>query len=366
MNKLATYDLTSTTPTELIAGDILNCPYSGAAKSIILPKGKYKFECWGASGGLGPDSGGGSQSSYKTYGKGGYSVGTIKLPKKTTVYIYAGGQGKQAAGRNTTGYAGGFNGGGAGGPLSSTSSYTNGSGGGGASDIRIGQDSLYARVIVAGGGGGSSWQGNGSSSQYGGAGGGTSGIAATVGSGQSSGTTAQPGTQTSGGAGGAPSSTSYGTTGNSGTFGVGGSGPSNSSSIINSGAGGGGGWYGGGSGAAMKGGYQGHGAGGSGFIWTGSNAPDGYLLNSKYYLTDASTTAGNTSFTGTSGSSETGHDGNGYCRITVIELYTSFTGFVNIGGSWKEIDSAYANIGGTWKEIEGIYANIGGSWKESG
>ena len=34
-----------------------------------------------------------------------------------------------------------------------SSNYNSGSGGG-ASDIRIGQDSLYARVIVAGGGGG--------------------------------------------------------------------------------------------------------------------------------------------------------------------------------------------------------------------
>lgn len=48
--------------------------------------------------------------------------------------------------------SGGFNGGG-------TASHNGlsepGNGGGGASDIRLGQDSLYARVIVAGGGGGS-------------------------------------------------------------------------------------------------------------------------------------------------------------------------------------------------------------------
>ena len=83
-------------------------------------------------------------------------------------------------------------------------------------------------------------------------------------------------------------------------------------------------------------------------------------------LTRAAIYAGNTSFTGTGGSSETGHSGNGYCRITVIELYTSFALNVNVGNTWKEVDSAYVNIGGTWKEIEGVWANIGGSWKESG
>lgn len=77
-------------------------------------------------------------------------------------------------------------------------------------------------------------------------------------------------------------------------------------------------------------------------------------MNSTYYLTDAATYAGNTSFVGTGGSNETGHSGNGYCRITVLELYTSFAMSVNIGSTWKEVDSAYVNIGGTWKEVEGI------------
>ena len=83
---------------------------------------------------------------------------------------------------------------------------------------------------------------------------------------------------------------------------------------------GGGGWYGGGgvypdsSGDDDKGG-----GGGSGFVWQGSNAPSGYLLGSEYYLTDAQTIAGSSSFTSPTGTSETGHAGNGYVRITQLK-----------------------------------------------
>ena len=48
-------------------------------------------------------------------------------------------------------------------------------GGGGASDVRIGQDSLYARIIVAGGGGGGGNAGDSTLLSYGGSGGGTTG-----------------------------------------------------------------------------------------------------------------------------------------------------------------------------------------------
>lgn len=95
---MATYDLTSTIPNKIKTGDILNCPYSGSAKSITLPKGQYKLECWGAQGGYR------NSSSYGGYG--GYSVGTLNLIQKTTIYLYAGGSG------NTGGTVGGFNGGG--------------------------------------------------------------------------------------------------------------------------------------------------------------------------------------------------------------------------------------------------------------
>lgn len=276
---MATYDLTSSIPSSssLKTGDILNCPYSGTYKTITLPKGQYKLECWGAQGGYRSDS---------TYGgKGGYSVGTITLITTTTMYLYSGGAG------NTGGINGGFNGGG----------LRDGcNGGGGASDIRITANDLQSRVIVAGGGGS-----DGATNKTGMYGGGTSGGTAT----QNYGSGGSGGTQTAGGAGG---------NNNSGSFGVGGKGIHYASGY---GGAGGGGWYGGG-GAYPDGSRDDDrgGGGGSGFVWTGSNAPNGYRLGSQYYLNNANTVAGNSSFTSPTGSSETGHSGNGYIRITIQSI----------------------------------------------
>lgn len=87
---------------------------------------------------------------------------------------------------------------------------------------------------------------------------------------------------------------------------------------INHAGGGGGGFYGGGAGRENSG----FGSGGSGYVYTSSTAsnyPSGCLLNSLYYLTNAETKAGNTSFPSpTSNGNETGHSGNGYARITPI------------------------------------------------
>lgn len=59
------------------------------------------------------------------------------------------------------------------------------------------------------------------------------------------------------------------------------------------------------------------GGGGSGYVLTSSSSkPSGYLLGSEYYLSDASTKAGNTSFPAVSGGNETGHTGNGYAKIS--------------------------------------------------
>lgn len=290
------YDLTVTIPTKIQTGDILNCPYSGSMKSVILPKGTYVLECWGAQGGNGTGN-----TSYPG-GKGGYSKGTITLDKKTNLYLYTGGQGLGGTTYNSSGATtvGGFNGGG-----SATSQNSRGSGGGG-TDIRIGTDSLYARVLVAGGGSGSS----GYVSVAGFAGGGISGKAY----GNTDSTTGTSyygggGSQTEGGAI-APYNGNYAT---AGSFGQGGN--YNAKSNTYYGSGGGGGWYGGG-------GAVGIGGGGSGYMYTASSAsyyPSGCLLNSQYYLTNATTLAGNTAFTSPAGTSETGHAGNGYIRITVIQ-----------------------------------------------
>ena len=300
---MSTYDLTSTIPTKIKEGDILNCPYSGAAKSIVLPKGKYKLECWGAEGG--------GYSNSSDGGLGGYSIGIVTLKQDTIVYLYSGGKGdyNTATGSFTDG---GFNGGGKAG-------YRYGGSGGGGSDIRIGTDSLYARVLVAGGGGG----GWGYSSYNGGYGGGNTGG---IGTGYSTSYVPSAGTQTSGGSGNGYSS-SY--MGSNGSFGVGGN-ASTYSSSYNRSSGGGGGWYGGGgSGFRSSSSYYNRGGGGagggSGYIYTSSTAsdyPSGCLLNETYYLSDASTIAGNTAFTAPDGTSETGHSGNGYVKITAIEVQT--------------------------------------------
>lgn len=232
-----------------------NFAYTGAVQNYTtVCRGTHTLTVWGAQGG-------------NTGGKGGYSTGVVNLNENIKLYIYVGGQG-------STGSSGGFNGGG-----------TTGSGGGrggGASDIRIGTDSLYARVIVAGGGGGKGQD----SCAAGGVGGGTTGGGSA--SQSSCGTQAGGGTQTAGGAKGNYSGTSGA---NTGTFGKGGN--------------------------ASDGSYDG-GGGGSGYVYTSStssNYPSGCLLNNSYYLTNASTTAGSSSFPSTTSGTETGHSGNGYARI---------------------------------------------------
>ena len=309
---MTTYDLTSSSPSKIQAGDILNCPYSGTMKSITLPAGEYKLEVWGASG-----ANRGSNGAC-----GGYSNGTITLNSPT---LYTGGTGLYTSTLGAS-VSGGFNGGGSS-HLGTCSSHSNGrygNSGGGASDIRIGVDSLYARVIVAGGGGGASD----SSTTYGGYGGGSS-------AGGGSSRNGAGATSSSGGSVATDDYTSDGeTTATSGTFGQGG----NQTAGAHGGGGGGGGWYGGGAGKC-----DGYGGGGSGYVYTSSTAssyPSGCLLNSSYYLTNASTTAGNASFTSPSGSSEAGHIGNGYCRITVInaQQQQSIMMYVKINGEWIEVN----------------------------
>lgn len=253
--------------------------YTGGAQSVDLLPGKYKLEVWGAQGGY--------RSSTSYAGKGGYSVGTITLTANTKLYAYVGGSG------NTGGTSGGFNGGG---------KRDNYNGGGGGTDFRIGSDSLYARVIVAGGGGS-----DGATNKTGMYGGGTSGGSTS----ERYGDGGQGGTATSGGAG-------YSSGANTpGSFGKGGQGYNRSSGY---GGAGGGGWYGGaGSYPDSSGDDDRGGGGGSGYVYTSSTAsnyPSGCLLNSSYYLSNASTTAGNASMPATTSGTETGHSGDGYARIT--------------------------------------------------
>lgn len=294
-------------------GDILNFDYTGAVHSVTLPKGTYKLECWGAQGGnRSQDS---ASATVTGSGLGGYSIGTLTLTQLTTCYIYVGGQGGMSSSTGNVKVEGGFNGGGF---ASHESTGEPGNGGGGATDVRIAQDSLYARIIVAGGGGGS-----GEDNETGGYGGGETGGA---GSGNTSLTQAS---QTSGGT-------------NSFGFGLGGN-------TYNGGAGGGG-WYGGASRYSVSSYSTGSdsegGGGGSGYVYTSSTAknyPSGCLLNSSYYLSNAQTIAGNNSFASPTGSSETGHSGNGYCRITVIECKNTAL-YTRINNSMKKATAFYFKL----------------------
>ena len=281
----------------------MNFSYTGSVQTATLDPGKYILECWGAQGG--------SYSSYSG-GAGGYSIGTITLSQRTNLYIYVGGQ--PATQTSTGATSGGFNGGGAG--CSRTYNYsTYGQGGGGASDIRIGQDSFYARVIVAGGGGGSSSEDS-FTTKYGG---GISGGSSVSGYGA---------TQTS--------------AGTNGLFGQGGAATTSGTNYNYGSGGGGGGFYGGGACSSYSDStnYRTYNGGGSGYVYTSntaSNYPSGCLLNSSYYLTDAQTIAGNQAFTSPEGTSETGHSGNGFCRITNMTP-KQYGMFIKRNGAWTHID----------------------------
>lgn len=145
--------------------------YTGEVQSVVLHKGKYKLQCWGAQGGN-------VIGSYSAQGsKGGYSEGILTLNKKTTVYVFVGGKGADISTSNTSGTAnGGWNGGGGSTRYSryNTDGYNGYSyprSGGGATDIALvtstmsynnyvtdrSNESLLSRFIVAGGGAGSSY-----------------------------------------------------------------------------------------------------------------------------------------------------------------------------------------------------------------
>ena len=260
---LFSYGKTSNNVIEGTVGKInytTNFSYTGSCTTYTAKStGYYNLEVWGAQGG--------NYNTTYVGGLGGYSKGIVHLEKGTTLYVCVGGQ-PQTVTTTKTAVPGGFNGGGNGFNRDYSSTYTYGQAGGGATDIRIGQNSLYARVIVAGGGSGS----NNRTSGY--AGGGTSGV---------TGQSGYAGTQTSAGTGG--------------SFGQGGSASTSGNNYKYGASGGGGGFYGGGAGTSYSDStnYDKYSGGGSGYVYTSttaSNYPSGCLLNSTYYLTASSTTEG--------------------------------------------------------------------------
>ena len=263
----------------------------------------YKCECWGAQGG----SLGAYSLGSPTGGKGAYTLGLISLASDNAIYIYVGQQGSRTTGGTISG--GGWNGGGNG--DASDHGENSRTGGGGSTDIRLTSGnwnawaSLKSRIMVAGAGGGSG--GNGDPGDAGS----LTGYAGDVWD------AGKGGSQTAGGAG---ATGSYGAS-SPGGFGYGGTGKSYAS-------GGGSGYYGGGGGARDK--LDGCGGGGSSFIsgHTGCNAITSSSTSSNivhtgqpnhysgYVFTNTVMKAGNEVMPSPTGGTETGHSGNGYCKIT--------------------------------------------------
>ena len=269
--------------------------YQGTPKKVVLKRGIYFVELWGASGG-GPFG-----------GKGGYSSGILTLHNQKSLFFYIGGQGKSYPGNPYDGcIEGGWNGGGD----ACAIMYQNSGGGG--TDIRLSQNENYEDRIIVAGGGGSSDQiiNNVNWALPGGAGGGLVGGNA-YGYSQAGydcnkeiigDLWALGGTQTGGGD---IYSSSYCLAAKSenkkGDFGKGGQ-CSGGNKLC---GGGGGGYYG----------------GGGGFDITGGGGGSGYF--SPFYIQKGTLLNGNSTFPGKN-DYETGHLGDGAIRVTILKQLMYF------------------------------------------
>ena len=249
--------------------------YTGRVESFTAPvNGKYKMECWGASGAsINPNV------SYLKPGLGGYSIGYLNAAPNKNFYVCVGSSGAYGAYsyNNNLGY-----------------SLRLGSPGGGATHISINSGGELKNfsshptdiLLVAGGGGGVDIVSGKEAS--GGYGGGTKGGAGASTDGTNIGT---------GGTANAGGKTNFQYQGVNGSFGLGGVGWASNNDYA---AQGGSGWYGGGGGCTTTVGTAG---GGSGHV------------NSSL-LSNAQTIAGNQSFPSPNGGTETGHSGHGECIIS--------------------------------------------------
>ena len=306
----------------------------GRYQTFTAPaSGTYKIELWGAQGG----------STIETLGiitpggLGGYTKGEIDLEKGETLYIYVGGEGKQYDGEDVPNQTmpGGYNGGGSA-RLEALTAGSRISTGGGATDVRLTSgtwnnfDSLKSRIMVAAGGAGSDNNANNGYLGVGGAAGGLTGYSGTTN--QPSGVIGTGGTQTLGG------------TNTIGTE-YGGFGFATGSEVKSNSGGGGGGYYGGSKGYS----YRSGGGGGSSFIsgYSGCNAISSNStsdsithLNSPNHSSGkkfnsgtmsmidgegCNWSSGSATLCGTNqpqpdGTTSIGHLGNGYARITLVNL----------------------------------------------
>lgn len=193
--------------------------YTGAEQLYTVPAGvsSVVIVCKGASG-----AAWGTQQG----GTGARVQGSLAVTAGETLHVFVGGGGLNGVSHSPG--AGGFNGGGSGGPIGTQVGFSAGSGGGGASDVRQTGNALANRKIMAGGGGAPASLG-------GGGGGGALSATAPAGSGTNGG---GGGTQAAGGAAGNGAA--------AGISGQGGTGGGNT--IFDGGGGGGGGFFGGGGG----------------------------------------------------------------------------------------------------------------------
>ena len=244
--------------------------------NITLFPGSYILEVWGASGGA---------DKKENSAIGGYSYGILTLNEETKAFIYLGGKGVcRTTGDGPTESA--FNGGGAG---SKDSKHKYIGSGGGASDIRLINDSLHNRIIVAGGGGGS---GSYQIQSKGGVGGGNQGENGDNGKYNK--------VNADGGQGGSQTSSS-----SSDELYLFGEGETYQDPQYNA-CGGGGGWFGGSAGKR----YAAGGGGGSGFVYITKNK---YVhLPETFFLKKAHTYSGD--------QQKNPYYGNGCAKITFITL----------------------------------------------
>ncbi len=121
--------------------------YVGTCQTVTLPwYDNYVMQCWGAQGGDIADG-----AAYPYGGHGGYTQGTLAVPKNRSLYVYVGRKGNRTAMERS------FNGGG---QLAAIDGGC--ASGGGATDVRLigsGNDwanssGLLTRIMVAGGGAG--------------------------------------------------------------------------------------------------------------------------------------------------------------------------------------------------------------------
>lgn len=289
--------------------------YEGKPSKISLCKGQYKLEVWGAKGGDSTGKGSGKRGNSAVQGGlGGYSRGILSLKQNEDVYVFVGEEGRPSNSSEGSNTKGGFPDGvgtktGFGHDENPTVPGT----GGGSTSIRIGCDTIYARVIVAGGGGGASGTYN--SVDPGGFSGGLCGGNCSH---RESLCNQGAGTQTGSSKGIGGCSSRHG---DPGVFGLGATGKYQKGTY----SGGGGGGSGGYGGCA----YCSSGGGGSGWTFNESSLmtfqsgdsvnASKFVLSSTYYLRDVICAGGNEEFPRSDGNgTERGHAGHGYAKITLL------------------------------------------------